>query len=120
MRAGRTFADWNQAIMPIKMIFKAAAITAACIGASPATAACRDDLIKADQNFNRTRTELQGAASAAAPAKCAAFRRHVASLTRVRNVFERCDTGTNKAQNAAQTNSALAEFTRQMNESCKK
>jgi hypothetical protein len=106
--------------MRIRTIFKAAAIAAACIGASPATAACRDDLIKADQNFNRTRTELQGAASAAAPAKCAAYRRHIASLTQVRSVFARCDTGTNKAQNAAATSAALAEFTRQMNESCKK
>jgi len=95
-------------------------VAAACTCAAPAAAACRDELVKADQNFNRTRTGLQQAASAAAPVKCAAYRRHVASLTQVRNVFARCDTGTNKAQNAAQTNSAIAEFTRQMNESCKK
>ena len=113
-------ADWNQAIMRIRTIFTTAAIAAACVGASPATAACRDDLIKADQNFNRTRTELQGAASAAGPAKCAAYRRHVASLREVRGAFARCDTGTNKAQNAAATGAALAEFTRQMNENCKK
>jgi hypothetical protein len=86
----------------------------------PAAAACRDDLIKADQNFNRTRSALQDAAGAAPPVKCAAYRRHVASLKEVRSAFARCDTGSNKAQNAVQTNSALAEFTRQMNESCKK
>ena len=89
----------------------------ACASAS---AACRDDLIKADQNFNRTRSELQNAASAAAPVKCAAYRKHVASLTEVRNVFARCDTGGDKAKNAAQTNAALGEFTRQMRASCKK
>jgi len=88
-------------------------------GAS-ASAACRDDLIKADQNFAKTRSELQGTAGAAAPAKCAAYRRHVASITEVRNVFARCDTGSGKAKNAAQTNAALAEFTKQMRESCKK
>ena len=88
-------------------------------GAS-ASAACRDDLIKADQNFAKTRSELQGTAGAAAPAKCAAYRRHVASLTEVRNVFARCDTGGDKAKNAAQTSAALAEFTKQMRESCKK
>ena len=65
-------------------------------GAS-ASAACRDDLIKADQNFAKTRSELQGTAGAAAPAKCAAYRKHVASLTEVRNVFARCDTGSDKA-----------------------
>jgi len=90
------------------------------LACASACAACRDDLIKADQNFNRTRSELQGAASAAPPAKCAAYRRHVASLTEVRNVFARCDTGSGKAKNAAQTNAALAEFTKQMRESCKK
>ena len=92
-------------------------LAAACASAS---AACRDDLIKADQNFNSTRSALQTAAGAAPPAKCAAYRKHVASLTQVRNVFARCDTGANKAQNAAQTNAAIAEFTKQMRESCKK
>ena len=85
-----------------------------------ASAACREDLIKADQNFNRTRSVLQDAASAAPPVKCAAYRKHVASLTEVRNVFARCDAGADKAKNAAQTNAALAEFTKQMRESCKR
>jgi len=96
----------------------AAALLAA--GCTSAAAACRDDLIKADQNFNSTRSALQNAAGAAAPLKCAAYRKHVASLTAVRNVFARCDTGSGKARNAAQTNAALAEFTKQMRESCKK
>lgn len=90
---------------------------AVCTGAAQAQT-CRDDLIKADQTFNRTRSELQKAATAAPNVKCAAYRRHVAALTSVRNVFGRCDTGTNKAKNAAATNAALAEFTRQMRETC--
>jgi hypothetical protein len=88
--------------------------------ASPAAAACREDLIKADQNLHRTRSDLQKAASAAPAAKCVAYRRHIASLTQVRGVFARCDTGANKAQNAAATSAALTEFTRQMQESCKR
>jgi hypothetical protein len=100
------------------LVIGAAAIVLS--GIVPASAACRDDLIKADQDFNKTRSALQGAASAAPSAKCAAYRRHVASLTQVRKVFGRCDTGADKAKNAAQTTTALAEFTRQMNESCKK
>ena len=95
-------------------------LLAAVVLASPAGAACRDDLIKADQNFNRTRSDLQKAAAAAPALKCAAYRRHVASLTEVRNVFARCDTGGDKAKNAAQTNAALGDFTRQMRASCKK
>ena len=96
------------------------AAAAAIASAAPASAACREDLIKADQNIHRTRSELQKAASAAPAAKCTAYRRHVASLTNVRGVFARCDTSTNKAQNAAATGAAVTEFTRLMNESCKK
>ena len=85
-----------------------------------AAAACRDDLIKADQDFAKSRTALQASANAAPPAKCAAYRRHVASLGQVSKVFARCDTSANKSANAAQTKSALADFTRQMNDACKK
>jgi hypothetical protein len=104
----------------MRQIFHYSVVALALVAWAGAAAAqtCRDDLVKADQNFNRTRTELQGAASAAAPAKCAAYRRHVASLTQVRGVFARCDTSVSKAQNAAATNAALAEFTRQMRETC--
>lgn len=98
-----------------------ALLLAAFAGAGqPAAAGCRDDLVKADQNFARTRTDLQKAASATPAVKCVAYRKHIASLTEVRNVFARCDTGADKTKNAAQTNTALAEFTRQMRESCKK
>jgi len=85
-----------------------------------ASAACRDDLVKADQDFAKSRSSLNAAANAAPAAKCAAYRRHVASLGQVSKVFARCDTSTDKAKNAAQTKSALADFTRQMNDACKK
>jgi len=85
-----------------------------------ASAACRDDLIKADQDFAKSRSALQASANAVPGARCAAYRRHVASLTQVGRVFARCDTGADKTKNAAQTKSALADFTRQMHESCKK
>lgn len=83
-----------------------------------AQADCRDDLVKADQNFAKTRSALNAAATAAPNVKCAAYRRHVASLTEVRNVFARCDTSANKAKNAAQTNAALASFNKQAREAC--
>ena len=101
----------------MRAVIIAGALSALC---GSAGAACRDDLVKADQNFNRTRSELQGVASAAPPVKCAAYRRHLASLKEVRTAFARCDSGADKAKNAAQTNAAIVEFTRQMRESCKK
>jgi hypothetical protein len=94
-----------------------AAVLAAFTVAS-AQADCRDDLVKADQNFAKTRSALQAAATAAPGVKCAAYRRHIASLTEVRNVFARCDTSAGKAKNAAQTNAALASFNKQAREAC--
>jgi len=93
-------------------------LSAAC--AATASAACREDLVKADQDFAKSRSALQASANAAPAVKCTAYRRHVASLAQVSKVFARCDTGGDKAKNAAQTKSALADFTRQMNEVCKK
>jgi|EndMetStandDraft_2_1072991.scaffolds.fasta_scaffold78778_2 hypothetical protein len=91
---------------------------AVVLSVSSAQADCRDDLIKADQNFNKTRSALQKAATAAPPVKCAAYRQHIASLNLVKGVFARCDTSATKAKNAAQTNSAITEFTKQMRSSC--
>lgn len=104
----------------MRQVIRCSLVMLALVAGMGAAAAqtCRDDLIKADQNFNRTRSELQKAATAAPNVKCAAYRRHVTSLTTVRNVFARCDTGSNKSQNAAQTSAALVEFTRQMRETC--
>jgi len=89
-------------------------------GSVAASAACRDDLIKADQDFATSRSALQASANAAPAAKCTAYRRHVASLTQVSKVFARCDTRKKKKKNATQTKTALVDFTRQMNEACKK
>ena len=89
-------------------------------GCASARADCRGDLVKVDQTFNQTRSELQKASNATPPVRCAAYRRHVASLTEVRKVFARCDTSANKEANAAQTNTTLAAFTKQMQENCRK
>jgi hypothetical protein len=97
-----------------------AGVLLAAFACGAAHADCRGDLVKVDQHFNRTRSDLQKAATATPPVKCAAYRRHVASLTEVRKVFARCDTGANKAANAAQTNTELAVVTKQMQENCRK
>ena len=97
-----------------------AGVLLAAFACGTALADCRDDLVKADQHFSRTRSDLQKAATATPPVRCAAYRRHVASLTEVRTVFARCDTSANKEANAAQTKTTLVAFTKQMQESCKK
>jgi hypothetical protein len=115
-----TAPEWNRIGVFMRILGFVAGVLLAAFACGSALADCRDDLVKADQHFNRTRSDLQKAASATPPARCAAYRRHVASLTEVRTVFARCDTSANKEGNAAQTNTALAMFTKQMQESCKK
>ena len=95
-----------------------AALLAAAGSAAAETGACRDDLIRADQNIHRSRANLQKASTGAPAVKCTAFRQHVAALNSVKAVFARCDTGPNKAANAAQTNAAIAEFAKQVRETC--
>ena len=95
-----------------------AALLAAAGSAAAETGACRDDLIRADQNIHRSRANLQQASTGTPAVKCTAFRQHVAALNGVKAVITRCDTGPNKAANAAQTNAAIAEFARQVRETC--
>ena len=80
-------------ILPVSL----PASCSAAVACGSATADCRGDLVKSEQNLNRTRGDLQQAATATPPVRCAAYRKHVASLTEVRSVFARCDTGANKA-----------------------
>jgi hypothetical protein len=100
----------------IHALLLAAPIMAAAV--SSAAAACVEDLVKADQDFAKTRSALLKAANAAPPVKCAAYRQHIASLTKVRNVFARCDTSAAKGKNAAKTNSEIASLNTQMRETC--
>lgn len=103
------------------IVFRALML-AAMVAASTVTAsaACREDLVATSQNLQRTREGMESAAKGPAGAQCAAYRRHVASLTQVRAVFARCDTGANKAKNDAQVGATLAEVNKQARQACKK
>ena len=105
----------------MNVLFRAAAL-AVILGASvsAASAACREDLVATSQNLQRTREGMESAAKGTATAQCTAYRRHVASLTQVRAVFARCDTGADKAKNDAQVGATIAEVSTQVQQACKK
>jgi hypothetical protein len=86
--------------------------------AGAAQAACREDLVATAQDLQKSRSAVESAAQGT-PAQCAALRRHVATLTKIRAVFARCDTGANKTKNAAQVGDSITVFTKQMHASCK-
>jgi len=105
----------------MSVLFRAVAL-AVILGASvsAASAACREDLVATSQNLQRTREGMESAAKGTAAVQCAAYRRHVASLTQVRAVFARCDTGADKAKNDAQVGATIAEVNKQVQQACKK
>lgn len=88
--------------------------------AGAASAACREDLVASSQNLKRTREGMESAAKGTAAVQCAAYRKHVASLTQVRAVFARCDSSADKAKNDAQVGATLAEVNKQAQQACKK
>jgi hypothetical protein len=96
------------------------ALLAAALGgvADVAQAACREDLVASAQDLERSRSAVEQAGQGT-PAQCAALRQHVATLTRIRTVFARCDNGANKGRNAAQVGDSITAFTKQMRASCK-
>lgn len=103
----------------MQMHFRTALLAAALIGvAGAAQAACREDLVASAQDLERSRGAVEQAAQGS-PAQCTALRQHVATLTKIRAVFARCDTGANKSRNAAQVGDSITAFTRQMRASCK-
>ena len=104
-------------IIAVRALLLAGMIAAS---AGAASAACREDLVATSQNLKRTREGMESAANGTAAAKCAAYRQHVASLTQVRAVFARCDTGADKAKNAAQVGATIADVNKQARQACKK
>ena len=95
------------------------AVVLGSCGSAAQAADCRADLLAAQQNLEQTRAGYQAAAKGGTPAQqCVALRQHVASLTRIRAVFARCDSSANKTKNAAQVGDAITTFNTQIRTSC--
>jgi hypothetical protein len=95
-----------------------ALVLSGCAGSAQA-ADCRADLLSAQQNLERTLAGFRAAAKTGTEAqKCTALRQHVASLTRIRAVLSRCDSGGNKGKNAAQVGEAITTFNAEIRTNC--
>jgi hypothetical protein len=87
--------------------------------AMPAVADCASDLTVSQQSLERTRAGVAAAATSAEAQKCAAHRRYYAALVKVRDVFTRCDTGTQKGSHAAQLTATIDDFKTKMPRGCR-
>lgn len=91
-----------------------------CGGVSAAMADCREDHDAADQNVRRTRAGIEKLADGTDAAKCAAYRRYTAALGVQRSVIERCDSGSNRAQNVSAIDTGIAEYNKRAEAICRK
>ena len=95
----------------------AAAMLIIC--ASPVAADCASELTASQQNLERTRAAVAANAAGSDAQKCAAQRRYYAALVKVREVFSRCDTGTQKGSNAGQLTATIDDFKAKMPRGCR-
>ncbi len=106
--------------MQRSILFAGIFVMQVCGGVSAAMADCREDHDAADQNIRRTRAGIEKLADGTDAAKCAAYRRYIAALTAQRGVIERCDTGSNRAQNVSAIDTGIAEYNKRVDAICKK
>lgn len=108
-----TLAQWLRASCAI------AALVEVAFCAVPARADCRADLVATQQSLETTRAGIDTAQKASDAQRCPAYRRHYAAMVKVRDVFARCDTGSLKAEHAAQLNASIEGFRKQMPRGCR-
>ncbi len=104
-----------------RAIWSAVFIAVLMCGATAALADCRDDHAAAGQNVRRTRAAIEKLPdNESDAARCAAYRRYIGALTAQRGVIERCDTGSNRAQNVSAIDTAIADYNKRVAGVCKR
>jgi hypothetical protein len=89
------------------------------LAASPAVADCASELTASQQSLELTRAMVAATATSSDGQKCAAQRRHYGALVKVREVFSRCDKGSQKGSNAAQLTATINDFKAKMPRGCR-
>ena len=87
-----------------------AAVVAACLlGSVPARAgpSCQRELGTTDVTLIKSVLHLRGVSQAPEDQQCAAYRQHVATVSKVREVFERCLSGAKRDDDLRQLEGVL-------------
>jgi len=92
---------------------KCVAVVIACLLCSPPAAAgpssCLRELGTTDGTLIKSLLHLRSLAQAPEDQQCAAYRRHVATVSKVREVFDRCLSGANRDVDLRQLEGALED-----------
>jgi hypothetical protein len=95
-----------------RAILRAAALVAGLLCSLPAEAApssCLRELGTTDITLIRSVLHLRGVERAPGDQRCAAYRQHVATVSKVREVFERCLSGAKREGDLQQLEGALED-----------
>ena len=94
-----------------RSVMKFMAVIAACllcsVWAEAATASCQRELGTTDITLIKSVLHLRGLAQAPEDQKCAAYQQHVATVSRVHEVFERCLSGEKRNADLLQLEAVL-------------
>jgi hypothetical protein len=98
---------------PRRCALKCAAAVIACLLCSPPAGAgpssCLRELGTTDVTLIKSLLQLRSLAQAPEDQQCAAYRRHVATVSKVRDVFDRCLSGVNRDVDLRQIEGALED-----------
>lgn len=98
---------------PRQAAMKCAAVVIACLLCSVSAAAgassCQRELGGTDIVLIRSVLHLRGVAQAPEDQQCAAYRRHAATVSKVREVFDRCLSGAKRDVDLRQVEGALED-----------
>jgi hypothetical protein len=104
----------------LHLLYAALAAGVLTLGATPAIADCKADLATVDKSFEETIKRLETAAKGTQTQKCAAYRSHVAVMTKGRDVFMRCTTGHTQRENVGQMSDSIGDFVELIKTKCSK
>ena len=102
---GRAENRQRQSAMKCAAIIMACSLCALPAGAGPSS--CQRELGTTDITLIKSVIHLRGVAQAPEDQQCAAYRRHVATVSKVREVFDRCLSGANRDVDLRQVEGAL-------------
>jgi hypothetical protein len=85
----------------------ALAVPAAPAAAGPGKPACARELAVTETSLLKTLVRMQGVGKASQSEQCETYRAHAAVVAKARDVFERCSTGTTRAQDLGDMDGAL-------------
>jgi len=91
----------------IAVVLAFAVPAAPALGAPAAKPACARELAVTETSLLKTLVRMQSVGKASASEQCETYRAHAAVVAKARDVFERCSTGTTRAQDLGDMDGAL-------------